>query len=691
MQGRFLWFLIAVSAGAQTVPKSATRPPVVLLNGWVTGYVNSCPAAADSTSTFGNLAKYLISDGVPVVYFFDNCRVDPNATIEALGNDLAAFLAGIKYDDGSLVPQVDIVAHSMGGLIARSYLAGLQTNGSLAPPADPRIRKLILIGTPNFGSFVAENFATILTPGTQSTELIPGSAFLWNLATWNQRVDDLRGVDAIAIIGNAGTYTNALTGATLANASDGIVSTTSASLSFVAQNSAVTRIVPYCHVDPSVFTNASLQPYNCNAAGIANITSESHLTGQIVRSFLAGNSNWQSIGAGPSQDIYLTTNGGTFFALVNIAGQYVSDISQVQWGTVALQNGGDTNTIFFNDFAGGTGTYQVSSTSLGSINCGSVVAAVGYFAAARCKIGATIISIAPAVANTAARLIAAGSTITISGAVLGSQCNGCKVTANGQSLTLTSWKSNAITAKLPSNLSGLVTITVGAQTGTDSMNIMVQPASGTGNVTGVVNAGSYQAAIAPGAWVAIFGTNLASTTYTWQESDFVNGQPPTTLQGVSVTIDGKSAAVEYVSPTQINVLMPDDSNTGSVPVQVTVNGQPANSMNAQLQQYSPAFFTTDGTTIAAQHADYSLVSSLNPAKPGETILLYGTGFGASTNAAAVQVKIGGAPASVAFAGVVELGLEQLNVVVPAGVSGNPAVVASVGGASTQSGATIPVQ
>src|ERR1019366_5142032 len=236
----------------QTVPSNATRPPVVLLNGWENGYVNSCPASTDS---FGNLAQYLTADGVPVVYFFDNCKEDPNQPLETLGNDLAAFLQSITYDNGTPVTQIDVVAHSIGGLIVRSYLAGLQTNGTLTPPANTLIRKLVLIATPNFGSFVAENFAGIINAGTQSAELIPGSAFLWNLSMWNQHVDDLRGVNAISVIGNAGTYTSNLSGASLANASDGIVSLTSASMYFVAQTSANTRIVPYCHFDPSAFTN----------------------------------------------------------------------------------------------------------------------------------------------------------------------------------------------------------------------------------------------------------------------------------------------------------------------------------------------------------------------------------------------------------------------------------------------------
>src|ERR1019366_1385368 len=98
-----------------TVPPSSTRPPVVLVNGWMNGFTlnNACPISTLST-TFGNLASYLVSDGVPVVYLFDNCAVDPGNTIEALDADLGAFLNTIKYDSGAQVPQIDLVAHSMG-------------------------------------------------------------------------------------------------------------------------------------------------------------------------------------------------------------------------------------------------------------------------------------------------------------------------------------------------------------------------------------------------------------------------------------------------------------------------------------------------------------------------------------------------------------------------------------------------
>ena len=199
---------------AAGVPSNAKRPPVVLLNGWQTGFTGTCPIALSSSETFGNLAQYLLADGVPVVYLFDNCLEDSGKSIETLGNDLGDFLNTIKYDTGAQVPQIDLVGFSMGGLIARAYLAGLQPNQTLTPPTTTLVGKLVLIATPNFGAFAAGNYVTTISAGSQSAELAPGSAFLWNLANWNQRTDDLRGVSAIAVIGNAGAYSPGISSTT---------------------------------------------------------------------------------------------------------------------------------------------------------------------------------------------------------------------------------------------------------------------------------------------------------------------------------------------------------------------------------------------------------------------------------------------------------------------------------------------
>ena len=820
---------MAVVIDAQvTVPNSATRPPVVLLNGWEAGFTNSCPVATSSSETFGNLAQYLVSDGVPVVYLFDNCLEGANGTIESLAASFGEFLNSITYADGSQVPQIDLVAHSMGGLIVRAYLAGLQTNDTFQPPTPTLVRDVVMIAVPNFGSYVAGNYALTIPAGTQDAELIPGSSLLWNLANWNQHEDDMRGVNAIGIIGNAGVWNAGLNSTTqLANAGDGVVSLTSASLSFLLQGSSTTRIVPYCHVDPAAFTSTNFGTFACNEPGIANVTSTSHPTGQIVRSFLAGTSDWKSIGGTPATDPYLSRDGGLYFALASEQNQFLSDLSAVQWGTVPFLNGGDVGTIFYDDFISGSGVLEATSGSLGSVNCGALAEPAGYFSTARCKFDATIFSIGPVVTGSAL-IVNSGANITIAGNMFGnSQCSGCKVqaTAAGSTTTTTlqvvSWTNKSITAALPSSFSGLVTISLLTSAGVDAMNIMTVPASsggggpvlsvspgtraftysyggatpaaqtvaisnsgggslnwtasdpdywvslspGTGtaaatlsitvnpanlgagtytstvtitaagasgspatvtvtltvsgtppvpSITGVGNTGDYQPAFASASWVAIFGTNLSQTTATWSASDFVNGALPASLDGVSVTIDGVPAYVQYVSPGQINVLAPDDAMTGQVEIQVTAAGQASNSFATAKQAFAPALFSFDnGVYAVAVHADGTLVGAANviagvasrPASAGETIEVFGTGFGLTSPALPtgnlvatpsplanpVQVTIGGMTANVAFAGLISPGLYQLNVVVPGLASGDAAIAASIGGIQTQSGVLITIQ
>jgi uncharacterized protein (TIGR03437 family) len=117
--------------------------------------------------------------------------------------------------------------------------------------------------------------------------------------------------------------------------------------------------------------------------------------------------------------------------------------------------------------------------------------------------------------------------------------------------------------------------------------------------------------------------------------------------------------------------------------------------------------------VAALHTDYSLVGAPNllpgavatPAKPGETLLLYGVGFGPSNPpqpsgqlvatpaplANPVQITIGGLPASVTYSGLVQPGLYQFNVTVPAVPNGDATVLATIGGVPTQKGVSLTVQ
>ena len=154
--------------------------------------------------------------------------------------------------------------------------------------------------------------------------------------------------------------------------------------------------------------------------------------------------------------------------------------------------------------------------------------------------------------------------------------------------------------------------------------------------------------------------------------------------------------MQYISPTQINVLAPSDDALGPVQVRVTSNGQTSNLVTANLQSFAPAFFTFDGKYVATTPGDNSLLDKSGnffsaaalptPVKPGDSIVLYGTGFG-PVDASTVAVTIGGAPAAVSFAGLPPAlpQIYQVNVQVPAGLAdGDQAVVVQAGGVNSPS-------
>jgi uncharacterized protein (TIGR03437 family) len=153
------------------------------------------------------------------------------------------------------------------------------------------------------------------------------------------------------------------------------------------------------------------------------------------------------------------------------------------------------------------------------------------------------------------------------------------------------------------------------------------------NPIGVNNAASFQpvtASIAPGEDIALYGTGLSSVTTSIQGGQVF----PTTLGGVSVTIDGIPCPLYSVSPGQINAVVPYElaSNpTGLANIQVTNNNVPSNVVQVYATDAAPGAFsqTQNGIGFAAalHGATNQLITNANPAEPGEYISLYLTGLG----------------------------------------------------------------
>ena len=219
---------------------------------------------------------------------------------------------------------------------------------------------------------------------------------------------------------------------------------------------------------------------------------------------------------------------------------------------------------------------------------------------------------------------------------------------------------------------------------------------------------SSTAALSPGALVSLFGANLA------RQTELASSLPlPTQLGGASVRINGIESPLLFVSPFQINLQAPFELSPGTAQITVTLDGAEGSPLAGTVNPAGPGIFTLSrdgsGAGIFLHGATFSLVNEFSPARPGEVILIYGTGLGgvlpAVTSGAAspanplasavssVSVQIGGREAEVSFAGLAPgfVGLYQINVRVPSDVTPAPNVPVVVTAAGLQSNiVTLPV-
>ena len=123
-------------------------------------------------------------------------------------------------------------------------------------------------------------------------------------------------------------------------------------------------------------------------------------------------------------------------------------------------------------------------------------------------------------------------------------------------------------------------------------------------ITSVVNGASFQPGVVANSWATIQGSNLASTTDNWNSS-IKNGELPDSLDGVTVQFDGMPAAVDYISPTQINVLVPNVTSS-STRVVVTNAGSIGAGVSAPANQFGPAFFSWPENQVVATRTGLQL-------------------------------------------------------------------------------------
>jgi uncharacterized protein (TIGR03437 family) len=237
-------------------------------------------------------------------------------------------------------------------------------------------------------------------------------------------------------------------------------------------------------------------------------------------------------------------------------------------------------------------------------------------------------------------------------------------------------------------------------------------------ISGVVNAAGYghSAIVAPGSLISIFGSGLASGL------SIANSVPISTTLGdvTSVTLNGTSLPLVFVSDGQINAQVPWSMGPGQANVVVNRSGGASPPMGVQVNPFAPALFGLNLGTLQAiaVNADGSLTApsgvipglTSHPATAGDTVTFFATGLGPvdsqppdgaaspdatrnTTNPA--TLLIGGAPGNVSFAGLSPqfVGVYQINVVVPGGVTvgGSVPVQVRIGGVTGPDAVTIALQ
>ena len=235
---------------------------------------------------------------------------------------------------------------------------------------------------------------------------------------------------------------------------------------------------------------------------------------------------------------------------------------------------------------------------------------------------------------------------------------------------------------------------------------------------GVVPVYSSVNTIQPSSWLSIYGSNLASSTVSW------NGNFPTSLGGTSVLINGRAAYLSFVSPGLINLQAPNDTTTGTVSV-VVMTASGSASSTVTLAQFGPSFLLLDAKHVAGViirsdgsgaygGGTYDIIGPTGTslgyptvaAKAGDNVALYGVGFGptnpavpagqafsgaaATTNS--VELLINNVSVTPAFAGLSGPGLCQINLTIPPGLgTGDVSLAVAVGGAHTPAGVVISLQ
>jgi uncharacterized protein (TIGR03437 family) len=247
----------------------------------------------------------------------------------------------------------------------------------------------------------------------------------------------------------------------------------------------------------------------------------------------------------------------------------------------------------------------------------------------------------------------------------------------------------------------------GHSTWADSSSLLSAPSY---SQASIVNAASnVPGALAPNTLATIYGSGLSYVTVAITPAELGAGLP-TALRGAGVRVltCGIPSPLYFVSPSQINFLVPAELSAGNCGVQVIRESLAGPVVAVTLFDAWPALFTADGQVPAATTADGLTVTAGKPVHPGDVVVLYGTGFGqtsppisdgliprfAARTEQPIQILLDGklVESGVLYAGITPGfgGLYQINLIIPAETAANPEVVVWIAGRASQSSVRLPL-
>jgi len=215
-------------------------------------------------------------------------------------------------------------------------------------------------------------------------------------------------------------------------------------------------------------------------------------------------------------------------------------------------------------------------------------------------------------------------------------------------------------------------------------------------ISKLVNAADGTQPVAPGGLISVYGTGMSPVSVATSQIPL-----PTALGQSCLSVNGTPVPLLFVSPTQINAQLPNNV-AGPSTVNIHTPAGVSNGFNFSVQATAPSVFLSGtagpltGLATIVRAANNQLVTPTNPIRPGDTLVIYLTGLGLTSPVVVAgqpsptsplawatlgtNVTLGGSALTIQYAGRVpgEVGVDQINAVVPSSVTPGMSVPLVIG-------------